>query len=198
MSEFNLDFSGSIDKYDTLPCGSIRVWGTIAQVGWLEYYDVAGQVRYEYVSEDVLFEKAHLDSIGGSPITLNHPPAPITPKNYKQYAVGSTGTKIVAREDLGTVEIVTVIGDEEAIEAVKSKKTYNLSMGYTANTTLIKDNLYNQSERRCNHNALVVAGRAPDAKIHIDGVDNVGTFIGKTLNDNVIVKPQIRYFHSIC
>jgi hypothetical protein len=140
----------------------------------LAYQNNDGSIRWEYVSPEVLFDEEHLDSIGGAPLALTHPKDPITPNNYKQYAVGSTGTKVVARKDKGIVDIVTVVCDEEAINSVLTGKTRQLSMGYDAQLEPRADGKFNQTKRICNHNALVELARAgPEACLHMDGWQQV-------------------------
>lgn len=160
---------GNISKVDKLPSGYLRIKGTIAQVGWLRYLNQDGSQRLEYVDEDTLFNEEHLNSIGGAPLTLQHPKEPMNPSNYKQYNVGATGTHVYARKDLGTVEIITVVCDESAIKAVLSKDAVDLSMGYECETVHLQGNEYKQINRLCNHNALVAEGRANKARLHLDG-----------------------------
>ena len=168
------DYNNSEANWDVMPSGFLRIWGTIAKVGWLQYQNTDGSTRWEYVSPEVLFNVDHLESIAGSPLTLSHPVNPITPSNYKQFVVGSTGTKVVARADKGVVDIITVVCDQEAIDSVMSGKTRQLSMGYEADLEPRSDGKFNQIKRVCNHNALVELARAgPEACLHLDGWQQV-------------------------
>ena len=123
------------------------------------------------MDKDTLFDPRHLDSIAGSAVTLHHPKEKITPGNYKKYAVGQTGTKIIKREDLGTIEIVTVIGDEEAINSVRNRDATCLSEAYDCIVKPFHQH-FKQFSRLCNHNSLVPLGRANKAKLHLDSSDS--------------------------
>ena len=160
---------GVINNVEVTANGMLRVWGTIAKVGWLEYRNDKGDIRLEYVPEETLFDPLHLDSIGGAVLTLNHPLEPVTPQNYKDYAVGTTGTQVVANYPRKCIDIVTIICDETAIKAVTEDGIRELSMGYDAETVLIGGNKFKQIKRVCNHNAIVDVARARGAKLHIDG-----------------------------
>lgn len=164
------DNAGKINKWEEMPNGSLRIFGTIAKVGWLKY-DSEDGASLEYVDQKTLFDNDHLDSIGGAALTLGHPPDPVSPKNYKEYAVGSTGTQVFKNLPKKSIEIITIIGDEEAIKAVKEDGVRELSMGYTCEIERYegKGNRYKQINRRCNHNALVRRARAKGAKLHLDG-----------------------------
>lgn len=181
------DNAGKINKWEEMPNGSLRIFGTIAKVGWLRY-DFSDGSQLEYVDEDTLFDPEHLDSIGGAVLTLNHPPEPVTPSNYKQYAVGSTGTQVFKNLPKKSVDIITIIGDEAAIKAVKEDGIRELSMGYTCEIERHGGkggNRYKQINRRCNHNALVRTARAQGARLHLDGYLH-----GNYKEDGAIIKPK--------
>lgn len=164
--------TGIINKFDTMPNGMIRLFGTIANTGWLEYYDMKGNTRNEYVGEECLFDEEGLASIAGCPLTLDHPPEDITPQNYMKYAVGSVSTQIIKKPDVGLVDIITVIGDEKAIRSIRDGKS-DLSLGYKAAVvpfeTEEKPNAYKQVKRIANHVSIVLEGRAEYARLHLDG-----------------------------
>ena len=85
--------TANIQGFEETSWGGLRIFGTIAQVGWLTYYEDDGTKRFEYVSPEVLFEDEHLRTIEGSPITLDHPPENINPQNWSTYAKGQSGSK---------------------------------------------------------------------------------------------------------
>lgn len=159
---------GQINKIDVLPNGMLRIWGTIAQTGPLLYFNADGSKRLEHVSNDVLYETQHLDSIGGTTLTLGHPEEKVTPDNYKKYSVGATGTQIIKREDLGTLEVVTIVADRAAIDAIQKDGIKDLSMGYDCQIEKRSDGDYNQLNRICNHLAIVEKGRASKATLRLD------------------------------
>ena len=151
---------GKIEKFEILPNGFIRIDGTVANTGKLRYHD-----RDEYVTEEVLFDPLHVDSVKTATLTLYHPPKMITPKNYRKHTRGLVGGQ--SRKDGNKLTYSIVICDEEAIEKVKSRELTCLSMGYHCDTEVRGGKIY-QINRRCNHVALVPRGRAKDAKLHLD------------------------------
>ena len=176
--------------WDIMPSGFLRVSGTIARVGWLRYQNADGSTRWEEVPPSTLFDTEHLASIGGSPLTLEHPPDKVTPQNYKQFAIGSTGTKIIANHDDGLVDIVTIICEQEAIDSVLSGETRQLSMGYECEVSPRQDGKFTQVKRLCNHNAIVKYARAGDvASLHFDGWKQVG-FDEKSKKTIIDIKPR--------
>lgn len=190
MEQFRIDRGGQITSYQETEDGFLRIKGTIAQVGWLQYLNDDGSIRLEYVSEEALFDKKHLDSLGIMPITLGHPEEQVTPDNYQKYSVGSTGSHVIAREDLGTVEIITVTCARKAIDAIKKDKIRDLSEGYKCQVVERGDGKYNQIKRIGNHGAIVDEGRAPLARLYYDGF-----LVGNPVTDS-IDKPIIKVYLS--
>ena len=173
-SDFHFDF-GKINGTEETAEGFLRVFGTIAKVGWLEYLNGDGSKRLEYVPEETLFDMEHLDSIGGAVLTLGHPPVPVTPENYKDYAVGATGTRVEANTKKKCIDVVFVVNSKDAIDAIR-KGTRELSMGYKCEVSQNSDGTFTQIKRICNHNAIVDEARCKGAKLHIDGwiqTDNI-------------------------
>jgi hypothetical protein len=161
--------NGYIGKYEETNEGFLRVFGTIAKVGYLDYMSNDGTTRKEYVSEETLFNENHLDSIGGAVLTLGHPPEMVNPDNYKKYAVGATGTKIIANTIQKTIDVVFIVNDKNAIEAIKKDGIKELSMGYRCEVIANNDGTFSQLNRVCNHNAIVEAARCKGASLHLDG-----------------------------
>jgi uncharacterized protein len=159
-----------IVSFDRTPSGMLRVVGTIARVGWLKYLNADGSSRWEYVPTETLFDPDHLDSIGMSPLTFGHPETPVTPANYKEYAVGSTGDRVFADKKRGLIEVVHLVADENAIEKVENRKVTQLSMGYNCVTKPRSDGNFNQIKRICNHIALVEFARGgKELSLKLDG-----------------------------
>lgn len=158
---------GKIQNFDTTPDGFLRIWGTIAKTGDLLYRNADGSERVEHVPPETLFDQAHLDSIGGAPVTLGHPDALVTPDNWKDFAVGATSTKVVGDVTKGIVDILLIVGARDALDAIENGVT-ELSMGYMATVEKRNDRLV-QVKRVCNHNSIVQRARAQGAKLHVDG-----------------------------
>ena len=145
---------------------------TFSKVGPLIYVDANGDSHAEIVSPEELFRVDSLETAGLAPVTLGHPEAGmISPDNWKDYAVGASGSTVLADRERGLVDVVFVVGDKKAIEAVKRGDVKEVSAGYYANIEDRDGQLY-QTNRRYNHHALVPKGRAgPQVKVHMDSAD---------------------------
>lgn len=162
-----------IDDYEKLPDGRLRVRATVSRVGTLRYLKGDGGFQDELVTPEELFKVDSLDTAALAPVTLGHPSVGfVTPENYRQYAVGSTGSKVTARQDAGLVEVVFTVNDAEAIDAVESGKARQVSAGYSTKLKQREDGTLLQTDRRYNHFAIVPLGRAGDTvKLHFDSDD---------------------------
>lgn len=81
-----------------------------------------------YRPADSVFSNDALHSFAHRPVTIEHPPAPITADNWKKYSVGQTGDEVIRDGD--TIRVPMVLMDKVAITAFKDGKR-QLSMGYT-------------------------------------------------------------------
>jgi uncharacterized protein len=81
-----------------------------------------------YRPESAVMDEASLATYAGKPVTLNHPPVPVTSENWKTYAVGDVGTRIARDGDF--VSVPYKIMDSIAITAIDAG-TREISMGYT-------------------------------------------------------------------
>jgi len=163
-----------IENYEELPDGRLRVRATFSRVGPLDYIRSDGTVQTEYLDADELFRADSLKTAGLAPVTLGHPDEGfVTPKNWRKYAVGASGSTITANRQDGLVEVVFLVGDEDAIAAIKEKKATQVSAGYSTTVEQRSDGKFYQTNRQYNHLALVERGRAgPDVKVHFDGLDD--------------------------
>jgi hypothetical protein len=160
---------GIIDKYEETVEGFLRIFGTIAKVGWLDYVNQDGTLRKEYVSEDVLFDPVHLKSIKGAVLTLGHPPEMVTPENYSTYTVGATGTQVFPNEKEKALDIILIVNARSAIDAIQVDGIRGLSMGYFCNAQINADGTFSQKTRICNHNSIVEEPRCKGARLQMDG-----------------------------
>lgn len=81
-----------------------------------------------YRPADSVFASDAMHSFAHRPVTIEHPPAPITADNWKKHAVGQTGDEIIRDGD--AIRVPMVLMDKAAIAAYKDGKN-QLSMGYT-------------------------------------------------------------------
>jgi uncharacterized protein len=86
------------------------------------------QVRV-YRPERAVFDAKAIHSYTHLPTTLEHPPTPITPGNWKDHATGETGDEVL--RDGGTVRVPLMLRDAKAIAAWKDGSKKQLSVGYT-------------------------------------------------------------------
>lgn len=169
--------------FEFTPSGFLRVKGTIARTGTMEYLDNFGNIYYQYVPPSTLFDDDHLSTIPGLPVTLFHPDVDVNTNNYKRYAVGSVGDRVFANIDKGLLEVVFTICDAEAIKEV-SQGVNQLSMGYWANLEEhpSEPRTYVQTKRIANHIALVDKARGGDSlKLQLDSYYVVTNRINKDI-----------------
>jgi hypothetical protein len=159
---------------EKLPDGRLRVRASFSKVGPLNYLRSDGTLQTEHLTADELFKSDSLETAGLAAVTLGHPPeGMVTPKNWRKYNVGASGSEIKANRHDGLVSVVFVVGDEEAIEAIEQGKATEVSAGYSTTVEQRADGQYYQTNRIYNHLALVERGRAgPDVRLHLDADDD--------------------------
>jgi len=164
----------SLNDVERLPDGRLRVRATFSRVGPLNYLRADGSFQQEIVTPEELFREDSLATAGLAVVTLGHPPdGVVTPKNWKKYGVGASGSEIKANRVDGLVSVVFVVGDEEAIEAVEEGRATEVSAGYSTTVVQRGDGLFYQTDRQYNHLALVERGRAgPTVRLHLDAADD--------------------------
>jgi uncharacterized protein len=82
-----------------------------------------------YRPERAVFDAKAIHSYTHLPTTLEHPPTPVTPANWKDHATGETGDEVL--RDGGTVRVPLMLRDAKAIAAWKDGSKKQLSVGYT-------------------------------------------------------------------
>jgi len=110
--------------------GYLRVPARIARPGILVYQTPGGTVR-ELVPASTLSDPEFLASLTGKPLTLEHPPAPLTPDTVGEYRVG-TILSVEYIEGQGVIAQVQ-IENREAIKAVQAGKL-EVSPSYITDT----------------------------------------------------------------
>jgi hypothetical protein len=128
-----------------------------------------------YRPVDSVFHNDAVKTYTHLPMTFDHPSEPVTPANWKKYAIGDTGDEVL--RDGGTVRVPMMLRDAAAIKAFKDG-TNQLSVGYTCD--LLWDSgctddgeEYDavQTNIRANHLAVVAAARGgPTLKIGDDTI----------------------------
>jgi uncharacterized protein len=174
MQSFHCD-TGLIVRHEKTADGFLRVHGRVGTVGPLVYCDVRedGSIdrRTEYVSKDVLFNKASMDSLKMVPLTYPHPKAAVNSENARAHQRGMTGHAVTIDGDF--LGVVMTFTDKEAIDAIESGEARELSAGYRATVGKREDGSYVQLSRDYNHVALVPRGRAgSDVRVMFDSADD--------------------------
>lgn len=109
---------------------------------------------------DVLFDPDAIASYVGKAVTNDHPPEPVTPANFKKYAVG---TILNPRRGEGAENAFLLadllIMEEGAIAAIEAGKV-ELSAGYDVDVEQVSPGVGRQIKNVGNHGALVEKGRA--------------------------------------
>jgi hypothetical protein len=161
--------AGQVQRFERTPEGFLRVYATVSRVGELKYRNADGSERIEVLSREELFRKDSLDSASMKPITLLHPPEPVTPGNAKDYMVGMNSHRLIQDGDF--LQVVATITHQDAIAAIENG-TREMSAGYSVTVEQRTDGKYEQRDRRYNHFAIVPRGRAGgDVRIHMDADD---------------------------
>lgn len=155
----------------------MRIRATFARTGCQTYTNPDGSKRVEFRPESEVARKDALLSLGGLPVTLEHPPDLLTPDTARQYQRGASGTQV--NYDNGFVQGSVVLTDREAIEAVKRGDATELSIGYRleydATPGVAPDGTRYDGVQRAisgNHIAITGKGRAgSEVRLHFDSVD---------------------------
>lgn len=117
-----------------------------------------------YRPEEEVFKDEAMASFAHIPVTNDHPPVPVTSKNWKEFSVGITGDSVA--RDKGFVRVPMMLLDQDTIDQVNAGKK-ELSCGYSSNVEFV-DGISPEGEPydaimrdiRGNHLAIVQNGRA--------------------------------------
>jgi len=174
--EFRFDRS-AIGNWQETPEGFLRIRATFARTGCQTYRNFDGSQRVEYRPESEVAREDSFLSLGGLPVTLEHPPQLLTPDTARQYQRGASGTHVTY--DNGFVHGTVVLTDREAIEAVKRGDATELSVGYRceydATPGVAPDGTRFDGTQRSisgNHHAITSKARAgSEVRLHFDSAD---------------------------
>lgn len=154
--------------------GILRGRATLAKEGVYHYSDGV-RTWAEYTPASTLNDKAWLDSLRLSPVTLNHPAQLVTADNAKSLAVGAIGDTILGMGD--RIGAAITVWDRLAADAAQTTHR-EISLGYFAEIEQ-RAGIWNgiaydsvQVKRRANHVALVDKGRhGPEVRASFDAAD---------------------------
>ena len=169
--------------------GFLRVPARISRIGIQEYLAVEmgltdrdpTDIIRVYRPEEEVFSHDSLNSFASKPVTNNHPPELVNPKNFRNFSVGFSGPEVA--QDGMFAKTVLNVTDEEAIKNIESGKV-ELSNGYTADIDWTpgvtpEGEQYDAVQRNIkgNHIAIVERGRAGPACRVADNLPNLGDIV---------------------
>jgi len=173
--------------------GFLKCDGLATRTGVFRYRRHDGSIVRELRPPAEVHDTASIETLGGKPVTLDHPPEFVTPATVAEHSVGTIGNNITLGAG-GYVQIQLDVLRDDAIKAIEAGKN-ELSCGYTcdvdetggwwsdsqqvvhpqtlsASTTPGKGwQRFDAIQRniRYNHGAIVDKGRAgPDYRIKTD------------------------------
>ena len=175
--QFRFDRSSITGNWVETPEGFLHIRATFARTGCQTYSNPDGSQRIEYRPESEVARQDSFLSLGGLPVTLEHPPQLLTPDTARQYQRGASGTHVVY--DNGFVHGTVVLTDREAIEAVKRGDATELSVGYRCEYDPTPGEApdgtrYDGVQRNIsgNHHAITRKARAgSEVRLHFDSAD---------------------------
>jgi hypothetical protein len=175
--QFRFDRSSLTGNWVETPDGFLHIRATFARTGCQTYSNPDGSKRVEFRPESEVARQDSLLSLGGLPVTLEHPPQLLTPDTARQYQRGASGTHV--NYDNGFVHGTVVLTDREAIEAVKRGDATELSVGYRceydATPGVAPDGTRYDGVQRAisgNHHAITRKARAgSEVRLHFDSAD---------------------------
>lgn len=163
-------------SWEKTPEGFLRVKAHFARTGLQRYRNPDGSIRVELRPEEEVARKDAILSLGGLPVTLEHPPELLTPDTAAQYQKGATGSRI--EYDDGFVTGTITLTDREAIEAVERKDAREISVGYRVEYDptpgVFEGQRFDGVQRKISGNHVAVVRRArggPELRIHMDAAD---------------------------
>ena len=134
MTSITLNDTFTIDGVRRTGDGYVSAFARVARTGIQEYrgYELGRpdlDVVRVYRPPEEVFAPDALHSFAHRPVTLKHPPVPVTAKNWKKYSRGQTGGEVV--RDGEYVRVPMVMMDQALIDAFERDGIKQLSMGYS-------------------------------------------------------------------
>lgn len=175
--QFRFDRSNLPASFLETPEGYLRVRGTFSRSGCQTYTNPDGSKRVEYRPPEEVSRPDSLLSMGGLPVTLEHPPQLLTPDTVRQHTRGHSGTQVEFSD--GFVHGTVTLTDREAIEAVKRRDAVELSVGYRCDYdptpgTAPDGTRYDGVQRNISGNHLAVTRKAragSEVCLHFDSAN---------------------------
>lgn len=178
---------GRLDRAKRTGAGGARVPASVSRTGVQTYTDEQGRTVREWRPPESVFAPESLDTLGSIPVTVGHPPAGVTPQNFRQLSVGHVSDAPSGRRADGPVEwldTAAVVNDAATLKRIELPPSdpnalVEVSMGYLADVipesgTTPGGEHYDakQTNIRFNHMALLPQGHAragSGARLRLDG-----------------------------
>lgn len=161
--------------FERTPEGFLKIAARISRIGVQVYQQPDGSQRRELRLPEEVFSRDSLASFSMKPLTLYHPPEPVTPDNVQKYSVGTVAEQV--NHDGKYAGALVVVHHKDAITAIE-RGMRELSCGYSCvmddTPGVWEGQRYDSVQRqiRGNHLALVPAGRAgPEVRLKMDATD---------------------------
>jgi uncharacterized protein len=149
----------------------------VGRVGIQLYKNADGTIRRELRPPEEVFSTDSLASFSGKPVTDEHPNTPVTSRNAKRLSIGMMQSE--GKQDGDNVVVPIIVHDEAAIDKILKGGKRELSLGYKVDLDETpgtwEGQPYDAVQRniRVNHLAVVLRGRAGNARLNLDRLDAV-------------------------
>lgn len=172
-----LDY-GTIGKVKRTPQGGLLVDANLTRTGVFPYRRADGSVRRELRLPEEVFKADSIATLAAAPLTEQHPNELVTPRTFKDVAVGTVGES--PRRDGKFLAAAVRVQHEDTIGKVERGELREVSCGYTCR--LEKTSGEHEGERydaiqrdiEYNHVALVHKGRAGrEVSLRLDAAEQV-------------------------
>lgn len=170
--------SGRMDAPRKTPQGGLRASAFVTRAGIFVYHKADGSEVREWRPPIEVFRHDSLASLAGAPVTHLHPPVMVRANNFKKWSVGHVADDV--RVDGNNIATELFVQDEQAVKDIESKKTREISCGYTCDIddtsgVTPEGERYDRIQKNINYNhvALVPKGRAgAEIGLRLDADDN--------------------------
>ena len=177
IREFRID-RGDLKPLERDRFGNLWVEGVFAVPGVMTYYTDDGREVRELLDKETLSRADDIRGLRHVPVTNEHPPEDVTPKNYRKYGVGDVAgdVEVFVDDADGWGKVKFIVREEQTIRDVEDGKRRELSPGYMVvlDPTPGEHPVFGrydarQVSRTYNHVAIVERARGgPEVKLRAD------------------------------
>lgn len=177
---YRLDINGRVKSFKRTPQGGILAPAYLTRAGVFTY-TMDGKPFRELRHPDEVFSKESLDSLASAPVTRRHPPEPVNPANWKDYAIGHVGESVKVDQERYVAADVRV-HDAKAVGDVETGNLVEFSCGYSCDVVLERGTYdgieYDAVQKNIRYNHVGMGpmnwGRAgTEVRLRVDGEEVV-------------------------